>query len=431
MDHSERPASALMALLSRRDVAEFVEHHANTFITVDAFMQLDMPAGLTPHEAFDLVEFVRRTGAGTIVCGRRRHCGHEGSWYALTPAFSTKLAHLSYRTRPRGSLQQQFDQYRAAKGFYPPQLQELEGVLALDGVGVSYETMRGLALRERSPRTAAERLAANALEILGAQETFEGHTLSTELLDQLFGQLEEGVGELAYRPVTRPPTVCPSTCDRLSAHFIVDLIQETHPLSGPPIMLLLFCSDGMWKTPVFPRWNNTMELLVRSVLFSFIGSPLLGYVPLALPFWRWQAGMEGAVQSSVEYDDAMFFTRYGIDMTLLFWQLLDMLERGVDELATWVREQRELAQRRRDAIRTSCTLNHRQQAFVLSLVDEPGLCLGASDYERRYDVAPSTAYADLQKLVDRGLLTVEMAGKTRRFKASPGFGVLIDQGLGL
>lgn len=202
MDHSERPASALMALLARHDVAEFVAHHANTFITVDAFMELEMPAGLTPHEAFDLVEFVRRTGAGTIVCGKQRHCGHEGSWYALTPAFSAKLAHLSYRTRPRGSLQQQFDRHRTAKGFYPPQLQELEGVLTLDGVSVPYETLRELALHERSPRTAAERLAANALDVLDAQEALEGHALSIEFLDQLFARLEEGVGELAYRPVT-------------------------------------------------------------------------------------------------------------------------------------------------------------------------------------------------------------------------------------
>lgn len=141
--------------------------------------------------------------------------------------------------------------------------------------------------------------------------------------------------------------------------------------------------------------------------------------------------MEGAAQSSVEYDDAMLFTRYGVDMTLLFWQLLDMLEHGVNELAAWVREQRELTQRRRNAIQTSCTLNHRQQAFVLSLVDDPGLCLSALEYERRYDVAPSTAYADLQKLADRGLLVVEMRGKTRMFKASPGFGTLVDRGLGL
>ena len=431
MGNDEHQRSTLTALLARHDVAEFVEHHANTFITVDAFMQLDMPAGLTPHEAFDLVEFVRRTGAGTIVCGKRRHCGHDGSWYALTPAFSAKLAHLSYRTRPRGSLQRQFEQYRTTKGFYPPRLQELECALSLDGVNVPYETLRELVLHERDPHTAAEQLAANALEILRAQDKAENLALSKELLDDLFVRLEENVDDLAYRPVTRPPTVCPSTCDLLSTGFMVDLIQETQPLSGPPIMLLLFCSDGMWKTSVFERWNNTMELLVRNLLFGFIGSPMLGCVPLALPFWRWQMGVAGGASGDVEYDDAMFLTRYGVDMTLLFWQLLDMLERGVDELAAWVREQRELTQKRRDTVCASCMLNHRQQAFVLLLVDKPGLCVGAADYERRYDVAASTAYADLQKLVDRGLLVIEMQGKTRMFKASPSFGAMLDRGLGL
>lgn len=428
MSSDAQATSAITALLARRDVAQFVEHHANTFITVDAFMQLEMPPGLSPHEAFDLVEFVRRTGAGTIVCGRRRGCDHEGSWYALTPAFSAKLAHLTYRTRPRGSLQQQFDQFRAAKGFYPPRLQELACSLSLDGVDVPYETLRELALHERNPHGAAEQLAANALKILCAQDATESPVLSKEGLDELFVQLEEDVGALDYRPFTRPPTVCRSTCDLLSTGFIVDLVQESQPLSGPPIMLLLFCSDGMWKASVFPRWNNTMELLVRNLLFGFIGSPLLGYVPLALPFWRWQMGM---ANNDVAYDDAMFATRYGVDMTLLFWQLLDILERGVDELATWVREQRELTQKRRDTVRTSCTLNHRQQAFVLDLIGQPELRISAPEYERRYDVAASTAYADLQKLVDRGLLVIEMQGKTRTFRPSASFGAILDRGLGL
>lgn len=288
-------------LLARPDVVEFVAHHANMLASPQAFEGEPLPEGLTPMSAFDLVEFVRRTGASMPVCGRRRSCGHEGSWYAMTPGFSARLAHLEYRTRAKGSLQQQFDTYRLAKGFYPPRLSELECALALDGASVPYESLRELCLGERQPAGAAERLAANVLQVLAELESAPGTQLDEGVLDGLFSRVDQGVGDLPWRPTVRPPTACHSICDRFSTGFIVSAFQEADPSDVAPVMLLLFCSEAMWKTPVFPRWNTVMEVVVRSLLFAHIGTPLLGFVPLALRFWRWQTGVEQGPPGSPRY----------------------------------------------------------------------------------------------------------------------------------
>ena len=413
---------------TRPDIVQFVKHHSNALVSPDAFEDVPLPEGLTPASAFNLVEFVRYTGAGMPVCGRHRSCGHEGSWYAMTPGFSTRLAHLEYRTRAKGSLQQQFDTYRLAKGFYPPRLSELECALALDGVSVPYESLRELCLGERRPTNAPERLATNVLQTLAKLESAPGVQLREDILDELFSQVDQGVDDLPWHPAVRPPTACYSICDRFSTSFIVSAFQEADPSDVAPVMLLLFCSEAMWKTAVFPRWNAVMEVVVRNLLFSHIGTPLLGHVPLALMFWRWQTGVEPATAKGPRFGEEMFSTRYGVDMTPLFSKLLGMLEEGLDELAHWVGEQRQAVERRRELIRANHTLNHRQQEFLLELVDRPTTTLDAAEYSRRHDIAASTAYADLQKLVDRGLLTVETSGKARTFRRAPGFAAVLDSG---
>ena len=437
-DHVEFAASAtavgnaaqptVAELLARQDVVEFVAHHVNVLASPDAFEGEPLPGGLSPTSAFDLVEFVRRTGAGMPVCGRRRDCGHEGSWYAMTPGFSARLAHLEYRTRTKGSLQRQFDTYRLAKGFYPPRLSELECALALDGVNVPYENLRELCLGERLPSGDAERLAANALRVLADLDSATGARLDEEVLTDLFSRVDQGVAGLPWQPVARPKTACYSICDRLSISFIVSAFQEADPSDAAPIMLLLFCSEAMWKTAVFPRWNAVMEVVVRSLLFAHIGIPLLANIPLALMFWRWQTGVEPGVAKGPHFGGEMFSTRYGIDMTPLFSKLLGMLEEGLNELAAWVGEQRRAVERRRETIRASHTLNHRQQELLLELVAQPTTSIDAAAYGRRHDIAASTAYADLQKLVDRGLLTAQTSGRARAFKCAPGLMAILDGG---
>ena len=415
-------------LLSRQDVVEFVEHHANALITPGVFTKLQLPEGLTPETAFDLVEFVRRTGAGMPVCGRRRNCGHEGSWYAMTPAFSSRLAHLEYRTRPKGSLQQQFETYRATKGFYPPRLAELENALALDGAPVPYEVLRELRLGDRQPASSREHLAANALALLAELESGAqaDAPLGENVLNDLFDRLEQQVEGLDCRPVKRPPTACYSICDRFSVPFIVSAFQEGAPSDVHPIMVLLFCSEAMWKTAVFPRWNNVMEVVVRSLLFSHMGMPLLSYVPLAMEFWRWQIGLDG-LGDGPRYGEEMFSARYGVDMTPLFSKLVGILEDGLDALAAWVGEQRANMERRREAIVANRTLNHRQQRLLLDLLEHPTLTLDAAEYGHRYGIVASTAYADLQKLVSRGFLVTDSQNKVRTFKGAPGLATMLDR----
>ena len=54
---------------TRPDIVQFVKHHSNALVSPDAFEDVPLPEGLTPASAFNLVEFVRYTGAGMPVCG--------------------------------------------------------------------------------------------------------------------------------------------------------------------------------------------------------------------------------------------------------------------------------------------------------------------------------------------------------------------------
>ncbi len=195
-------------------------------------------------------------------------------------------------------------------------------------------------------------------------------------------------------------------------------------------MVLLFCSEAMWKTAVFPRWNNVMEVVVRSLLFSHMGMPLLSNVPLAMEFWRWQIGLDG-MEGGPRYGEEMFSTRYGVDMTPLFSKLVGILEDGLDALAAWVGEQRANMERRREAIVANRTLNHRQQQLLLDLLERPTLELDAAEYGHRYDIVASTAYADLQKLVSRGFLVTDSQNKVRTFRSAPGLATMLDRAVPL
>ncbi len=407
------------AFLARDDMASFVERCAGAALTAERFKNLPIPDGITAEQMFELVEFIRHSGMGMLICGQKRACSRGGTWYAMTSEMFSRLSHLEYRVRSRGTLHKQFLACLDTQGFYPPLLEELQCALLLDGVEMPYETLRGLAMGELTPLTPAEKLTVNALSLLHDfnEETDAPPDVTVEHLGEIYHRLIRNVGDLKTTPVPRPPTPYYSICDNFNTQFIADALQGVTPTQEPLIFFALFCSDAIWKKDIFPQFNNTMEIFLRTLLFSVADAPLLHYVPLALPFWRWQCGATEACDG-VTYPDAMMVTRFGLDATTLMLCMLNFLERGLDNLAGWVRTQRSELDSCRNALRASYVLNLRQQELLLDLLENPARSFDAGWYGRFFGIAASTAYADLHKLESLGYITASIQGKKASFCAA-------------
>jgi hypothetical protein len=409
-------------LLGRADVAAFVADRAAEPWVADGLDPRDLSDGLDAQTAFGLVEFVRRTGLGRPACGRALPCdqGCACGWYALTPSLAARTAHLEYRSRARGSLRRQLAAQLDRTGYYPAQLEELSCALALDGVSLRYEQLAELARGRRPPRTAAERLACNAVRLVGNMDAYAGRAVTPELLAHLYAELAEGSDGAAHSGALRPHRAASGTC----CHFGADLVAEAalDPVAGHRLPFVLFCSHTAWERPLFERWSTTMELVVRALLLTVFDAPVLRYVPLALPCWRWQNAEHG---QAGDYGRAVVETRYGPDHTALYARMLEFWEQGLNDLAAWVAERRCDDERCHGALETCRTLNHRQKALLGDMLDGGEQSVDAASYGARFNVVPSTAYADLNKLVDQGLLTVSSQGRTRRYRAAPDIGVRV------
>jgi hypothetical protein len=399
-------------IVENDDVYRFVSRCARNTQNRQAMDRLNIPDGMTADDMWELVEFARHTACGINVCGQNRECGHESTWYALSGELMRSLTSIEYRSRAKSSLSRQSAQLLQRERCYLPMLDDLAFALRLDGCPTSAASLRDLALGIRPAMAPGEFLAMHAIEILNKIPAMANETITEGLLLDMFDHLDDETSrQVATEPAHFPSNDVYRECDLFDVRFIADGIEGVTPVSEPPIMFILFCCDSMRQRDIFPQWNVTMELLIRSLLFEVAGFPALRFAPMTRALWEWQHGLpcsdgSSASNDGIDYAHSLSPTRRGADMTPLFLHMLNILNDGLNELALTLHERRSRRQACKDALGGDATINHRQRDLLISMVDGATTRICAKEYEEIYGIVPSTAYKDLAALINMGYLVI-------------------------
>lgn len=158
-----------------------------------------------------------------------------------------------------------------------------------------------------------------------------------------------------------------------------------------------------------------MEIILRRLFFERIGMRALAFVSFSRALLDWELGLSSAQELPFAFGQAILHSRYGNNTTPYLRQLLQFLERGLDDLERETDAMVAQFDRCRAALAADTRLNHRQQSLLMELVMNPSGSIDAATYERRYGVTLVTARADLKKLVQMGFLSLAEVGKKQVF----------------
>jgi Fic family protein len=138
--------------------------------------------------------------------------------------------------------------------------------------------------------------------------------------------------------------------------------------------------------------------------------------------------VKGSSTEGISYNRAMSQCDFGLDLTPLLAKYLNILESGLNELAMRLRVRREEIDKCKHAVNKSEMLNFRQKELVNFFLDNPRSSITASMFERQHGIAASTAYSDLHRLVEMGLLMISVMNNTRTYFASQNMEKLLIDG---
>jgi hypothetical protein len=186
-----------------------------------------------------------------------------------------------------------------------------------------------------------------------------------------------------------------------------------------PILAAVYNSDIIWNSPLFNRWRNFMELLLRELVFLDMDCPVLCYVPLHKPILDWEMDGENLLGLPYRFGKAILASNFGLNVTPYYQQLLDFLKQGLTSLTASLEREYQQVEKARELIREDFRLNHRQQQLLIRLIENPQSPVDAPLLQKEFDIVPSTAHMDLDKLVGMGFLSLTIKGKKKVFTPTP------------
>ena len=360
---------------------------------IERFETEGVPEGMTSGQAWTALEWVRKLCCGVPACGKVRDCGMPQTWVALTPDLTAALFRVEHLGRGKGALLSEVTSYISSNGYYPPRLSDTRIALESDGVKIDYEDLAALA-RGRSPEGSNEQVAARALRLLSRPDPgLDVPLLANEIFDAQKSLDEACRGSFpAIEPIYKPKYFCPLTGPQLFEEFARPEDSQT-----PALILVLLASSHCFHQRPFPHWNDTLSLFVTKRLFESIGAPLLQYLPIRGPYLACGNALKsyGTIEGP-----------HGHDHTPAFSMMLHTLENGLKDLSGRLSKWREDQRKFDEAIKGDARLTLRQKGLLKSLSESPMLAISAAEYAERCDIATSTAYTDLHKLVTLGYLTM-------------------------
>ncbi|WP_270297751.1 hypothetical protein [Eggerthella sinensis] len=415
---------SILALLSDEDFMAFIQEHQHEYSYRESFLRTHMPCGLDPAFVWEFLSFMRRMAGKPLV----RETNADGivplsnhSFWTATPDMIAGLNDIVTRTNPSAKLSRSLDRLGNRSAVQQLVLEELEAAAFRDGIDIERDRIREIVCEEYQPACAEERLFANFVAISRRIGEKAEEPPSIETFANLHESLQEGAEGLEpvpfHAPAPRMSTPKSSPEDTLAS--VAKGCKRPCQWGPHPLFGILLNADIIWVRSPFVRFNGLMELLIRWRSFHAIGVPALRFVPLSSMRLTWERRLIEPPEAPMRYGEALVASAFGIDSTPYIQQIIQLLGSGLDRLERIVQRVEASDERCKRMIEEDGRLGLRQKNLLHDMIDDPTLIIDVSSYERRFDIATSTARTDLTRLVSLNLLFTEFRNNKQFFWLRP------------
>lgn len=430
-DRSDLPAQAqieeMIAALSSGDLLTMLRDANERYAYEDEFLartrNLRAPVRKAAWTALD---FSRRVMAHEIASAVI-----EPRWYTVTPEILRWLHEIDvFATGSLASALERLgdDQQRFATHAL---MDEAVAACLAPDEQAQIKDIRLLLRHGLKPQTRTERLVVNFYLAMQQVPKLAVAPITVDTVIALQRMLSAGFCDneedcIAFRKRNIPPR---STVDLWPGSYAPPLAREVRPALSR-VIGTLECDDP-WVHPLvrgpmlyFSLLNiRPFEVewvgLARAVFQVYMhrsGYPALQLMPISQVLLDRHRDY-GRLWPADNAGDLTGFVTWSLEN---IWHALESLRSSID---IRVAENERL----RAQLRFDPTLNHRQRTILGRAIRLPGATFFIDYHRRSYDIAYSTARADLMGLVDRGYMRVRRDGHAYVFSADPGLKRIITQ----
>lgn len=296
----------------------------------------------------------------------------------------------------------------------------------LEGAATTREVAKEMLRSGRPPRDKGERMILNNYLTMQRIRDLRTEPLSPELVCELQARVTEGTLE-------RPDAAGRLRREDEPIH-VVDEIDGT-VFHDPPVAselperLRLMCEFANSASPGY-----FIHPAVRAIILHFwlaYDHPFVdgnGRTARALFYWAMlRAGYtlfefvsisQILLRAPVRYAQAFLHTETDEnDLTYFVLHQADVIRESVEALHAYVRHKTAELRAAERCLRGLHDLNYRQQALLAHALRETGVRYTIIAHQRSHSISHPTARADLNDLVQRGLLVMRKQGKSYVFQA--------------
>jgi len=416
----------LLAAMPPEDVHRLLRT-ANTDYAYEEELLRRTPA-LSPAAqaaAWSTLDFARRLCAHEITLGTV-----DSRWYTPTPAIQRRLHQIDMLASGRlvsslerlGDEQQRFASHAL--------MDEAIAVCLTPDEMTRLEDVRNFLRQGQKPRTRTEHLVVNFYRTMREVPALAESPLDVNTVLQvqrmLTRELCDGDECVAFRRknIPRKATVdrWPGAYAPPLAHEVVPTLERTLGAVGRqdpwahPLLHGLMLYFSVLNLRPFEIGDVGLARLLFQIHMHRSGYPAMQLMPISQVLLHRYAEY-ARLWPADNHGDLTGFVTWAVDGV---WHALETLAGSID---------RRMAEyeRLRTQLRFDPALNHRQRTILGRAIRLSGATFFIDYHRRSYDIAYSTARADLMGLVERGYMRVRREGHAYVFTAVPGLRRLVAE----
>lgn len=401
----------------------------------------DVPTGFSEDEVWDALTVIRYAQAYRSPEGLRTAEGITENWHTVPESLQRTLLELGRKTQV-GSPLDALARERSGRSFITQQyVEEMLCNLSFDGFASEYEDARSVLMGERPAASSAEVIACNYHGIMHNLEDYSDAPFDQSLLESLYVRLTDGVdlkeegqqlydGGLVPRSPLEEHYACaatPETVDEVSLHMPINVAAGL-ACDPPrhPIMASMLVNCQFWRAPIFPSCNNLMGCIASRLYLVQQGYPVFRFVPKIRILDKWKHGSYGD-NVPCTYEESLACAEDSMDWTLYYDTVMKLMLREVRAMERSLALRAATDQEAIEGIARVPYLTHRQQEVLRQAVLRPEHVFRIAEHQKQYGIAYSTARADMEKLVDLGLLSRVIDGQAYTYQATGNLRTVLAQ----
>ena len=415
----ELPECAGLSLLADPCFCNLLFALSDRGMTFEQFSRLPMPQGLTAAQTWQLLSAIRRRQAiyykdTCLIAGRQMQ-----QWFTPTRSIDAMLSDLAARTQAGSPIDNALHERHGRRFIVRSLIEETSAALSCDGFQVDYEAVRAVVGGDAAPATPVGRLIANTHSLLSDVVDADGavSAITPQSIRHIYARLTEGLdaeslgGGLAWG-MEWPEDDLPA--EQVLAEVCAMADGRLCDPACHPIIMGQQLTCKIWKYPPFPSCNYILGSLVTRLYMKRKGYPVFTYIPSSKMTLAWKSG--GYTDTRVSpYAQCGSITEYDRDWTIYWESCLALLQHELDDLESSVLALKDSDDALLAHLTDDHAFNHRQRDLLRRSILVPGIAFRIEEHRKAYDLAYSTARADLTSLVERGLLEMHYEGKAQVF----------------